>query len=214
MEARKGNGDYYYLGTDVRKDSPTVFLYTAKEVDPGILPCIFSFALEAFSSGWSIIVNGEYKTFYCVLDAAFQMDGRMYAVLYEDVRNAMIRGRKRDVFILDGAYISDSSRGRGRLRGEDIARAGELALSLCDAVVAVNARNCRIFERALDLGRDVAILRPALSEPCLRRLAVEGAAVLDGFSSWLGLPSAYAFETEDGEFRERESARRFSILRL
>ena len=54
-----------------------------------------------------------------------------------------------------------------------------------------------LADAALDRGMDIAVLKDFLCYESTRRLAKDGAAVIDTFSSWLEYPEHIAYEEMD-----------------
>ena len=70
-------------------------------------------------------------------------------------------------------------------------------LSLSDKIIFAGPVPSYLADAALDRGMDIAVLKDFLCYESTRRLAKDGAAVIDTFSSWLEYPEHIAYEEMD-----------------
>ena len=73
-------------------------------------------------------------------------------------------------------------------------RAKTLQEAFRDKIIFIGRAVPYLAREALDRGMEVALLRDFLYDGDTRRLALEGASVIDTFSSWLTEPRHIAYE--------------------
>ena len=161
-------------------------------------------ALEASLSGFDVVTVARRGGMLSVMRGCTDSCGRLHLVSVSTMREMKTRFRRQTETAVGsgGSVIAPEDGGE--------TEAAEAAVSLCCAVITTGRG--RIMTLALDRGREVALLRSSLSSQAGRDAAAEGCPVIDTFSSFLALPSVYAYPSEHGQYGF--GPERFDIMRL
>ncbi len=99
---------------------------------------------------------------------------------------------------------------------ESANRARSLGSALSDCVIVADDRIRRngigYIDEALDMGKDIAILKDALASGILREYAKAGAPVIGSFSDLLSLPRCILYPESDGRYGFRGD--KFDMIKL
>ena len=196
--------DFLYLGT---LPSPRCVLISSESrfhTEKERLSLYLS-ALEASLADFEIITIARHGGMLSVIRGAEDGNGRLHAVTSDRIEfmEQMFPERAAMVVATGGSIMAPEVEG-----GEDDAIEAALSFS---SVVITTGRG-RLMTAALDRGIDVAVLRSSLSSEHGREAARDGAPVIDTFSSFLMLPSLYAYHSDAGRYGF--GSERFDIMRM
>ena len=213
MEKRIIDEALYALGNAPKEGEKIIYLHQSHKVDPAILPSLFQFAIEAYASGYTLMIPMFSSTLETVLEAAFILDRPLYVMLSRGLGNFKLNSMGHRIMVIRGGFLAPAYDSELDRIGYMV-RARILAVERSCATLLLDNDYQDIARETLDRGHDLAVLRCCLDDKEILKLAREGAPVLDSFSSWMEYPKAISFEMEDGPFREPSSGRRFSVLFL
>lgn len=162
-------------------------------------------ALEASLSGLEVMTIARKGGMFSIIKGVEDGGGRLHAIAAASMDHVLKRFPERVAMVLGtgGSIIAPED-----VEGEDLSIEAALSFS---SVLITTGRG-RLMTSALDRGIDVAVLRSSLSSEAGREAARDGAPVIDTFSSFLTLPSLYAYRTADGRYGF--GSERFDIMRL
>ena len=213
MERKIYNENTYLIGAGPRDDEKVIYIHQTHKTGPEVIPDVWRFSLEAFASGYSILMNPFADVMDAVLDAAMILDGRTYVMRSDSLEDFRLGPREHKVMLLRGGYLSPKD-GAGCSWKENVMKARKLSMEISSVLLLLDNDYQDLARDALDEGKDVAVLRCTMENPHIRRLVKEGAPALDSFSSWMEFPRAISFPMENGPFREPGTGRRFSMIIL
>lgn len=195
MEKRKGSYkglDYYYYGSSLEEERRNIIFYFGSRIDLRYYPSVIKSAVEAVSHGYDIITNGRYRARRALSIPVLSYSGRLFVVISPSLDSFSYTSQEKLVLLTGGGFISFSD---DEEDGMDLfLTSSEKLLTLSDKIIFIGKAVPRLASLALDRGMDVAVLRDFLYERETRELAMEGAAVIDTFSSWLEWPEHIAYE--------------------
>lgn len=197
-EAVYSDRKYYYFGSPVSDKRKRVIFYFSGKIEKRYERNIIKSALEASMHGYDILTNGCFRARRALNLPVLYVGGRMDVVVHPSLECLRIDDCERYVLLSAGSFISftDSSTYSSLSLKESALR----MLDFSDKMIFIGKVHPYLASEALDRGMDVAVMRDFLYEKSVRRLASEGAAVIDTFSSWLSYPEYMAYEEykEDG----------------
>ena len=211
MQKRKIDDALYALGNAPEDGEKVIYIHQSHKVKPEVLPFLFQFALEAYSSGYTLMIPMFKSTLNTVLEAAFMLDKPLYVMVSRSLNGFKLNLSGHRIMLTRGGILSPSY-DRECDRIGYMVRSRILAVERSCATLLLDNDYQDIAKESLDRGHDTAVLRSSIGDTEIMRLVAEGSPVLDTFSSWMEYPKAISFETEDGPFREPATGRRFSIV--
>ena len=163
-------------------------------------------ALEAALAGCEVMTIARRGGMFSIIKGVEDGQGRLHSVSSSSMELVERRFSERALMVLGtgGSLMAAEDDGAG----EDAAIEAALSFS---SVLITTGRG-RLMTSALDHGIDVAVLRSSLSSEAGREAARDGAPVIDTFSSFMSLPSLYAYRSADGRYGF--GSERFDIMRL
>ncbi len=203
-----------YLG-NLFTSRKRVFISTPHKASKAIIEKCYVSAFEAALSGYNVI----FIPFSPSSDAIEKgiLDGKgsisyIFPCGFERVRRKYLH----NLVITSGVGISIEA-GDVNVSYKSVLRAKAAAAYFSDVVMAADENiksysDAEYLKLALDMGRDVAIMKSALSSPILQDYAKSGAPVIDSFSDFLISPKHYLYRRDDGIYGYDK--RKFGILSL
>lgn len=194
MEIKCGMTDgytYSYLGNKPEEGRNIIFFFGSR-IDTRYYPNVIKSAVEAVRHGYDIVTNGRYKARRALSFPVLAAEGRMHVVFSPSLSNVRISLEEQYVLLSGGSFISftDSKTDDG----ESLIENSVKMLSFSDKIIFIGRAVPYLAREALDRGMEIALLRDFLYDRDTRRLALEGASVIDTFSSWLTEPRHIAYE--------------------
>ncbi len=198
MEKKKGiyaGMPYSYYGTPMKESEKTVIFYFCGRSEKWQEKAVIKSAVEAVRHGYTIISNGIYRARRALNMPVLKTEGRIRVVLYPSLDEYRIRGEELYVLLSGGSFLSFSE--SSDFDYSDFKNCSIKMLSLSDKIIFAGPVPSYLADAALDRGMDIAVLKDFLCYESTRRLAKDGAAVIDTFSSWLEYPEHIAYEEMD-----------------
>ena len=213
MEKRRIDEALYALGNAPKEGERVIYIHQSHKVKPEVLPYLFQFALEAYASGYSLMIPMFSSTLRTVLEAAFILDKPLYVMLSKSLRGFRLNSMGHRIMVTRGGFLTPAYDSELDSIGYMV-RSRILAVERSMATLILDNDYQDMARETLDRGHDLAVLRCTMENEGILRLAMEGAPVIDTFSSWIEYPEAISFESENGTYREPNTGRRFSVLFL
>ncbi len=192
-----------------------VFISAPYNASKSIIEKCYASAFEAALSGYNVI----FIPFSPSSDAIEKgiVDGRgsisyIFPCGFDKVRKKYLH----NLIITSGVGISVEEDGEN-VSYKSVIRAKSVAAYFSDVIIAADenmksSNEAEYLKLALDMGRDVAILKSALSSALLQDYAKSGAPIIDSFSDFLIEPKHYLYRRDDGIYSYDK--RKFGILTL
>lgn len=201
-----------YIGSLPR--GKTVFFYYGKCSDSRVLESVYISTLEAIENGYNVLYMPELYLSRGVEKAFLEIPrGSLFSFVPRGLENVR-RSTLSHSLVTDGGTVSIVEN-RATFSYEALDGVRYIAASFADGIVICSHSGRRLpsfIPDALDMGKSVCVLRPALTSPAIRGLLREGAETVDSFSSFLSSPHAVAYPDEGGKYGTE--GRRFSIMRI
>lgn len=203
-----------YLGA-LESLKKRVFISSSFNVSDDVLDSCYSSAFEAARSGYNIIAIPFSKCADAIEAGA--IDGKSsISYVFPCGLKRVKRQYINKTLITSGTAISAEEDDEA-ISYVNVLKAKSIAAYFSDIVIsgdisAKTKRDALHLVSALDEGRDVAILRSALSSKILRELVAEGAPVINTFSDFLIEPKCYLYPRRDGFYGFGE--RKFGIIKI
>ena len=213
MERKIYNDSLYVIGSEPKEGEKIIYIHQTHKTKPELIPEIWRFSLEAFASGYSILVNKFGSVLSAVLDAAMLLDSKVFVMVTTSLEDMKLGPWEHKVMLLRGGYLSPRELDEENWKA-NVMKARLSSVELSSAVLILDNDYQDIARDALDLGKDIAVLRSTMENPQIRMLVKEGAPVLDSFSTWMEFPKAISFPMDKGPFREPQTGKRCSMIIL
>lgn len=190
-----------------------VFISTPYKASKAIIEKCYVSAFEASLSGYNVL----FIPFSPSSDAIEKgiVDGKgAISYIFPCGFNSVRRKYLHNLVITSGVGISVENDDEN-VSYKSVMRAKSVAAYFSDVVICADEnikinKDAEHIKAALDMGRDVAVLKSALSSSILQDYAKSGAPVIDSFSDLLISPKYYLYRRDDGVYSYDK--RKFDIL--